>query len=117
MTQQPNILQIVERETRAYSIDSGGPDILGGPSLFCVVAILQGRIRREEALRATVWGPVDFTLFPGARCPGYSVPVQIGCETAARELRDLELDDLWHALRAYDPSVFKKLLQHYSIQP
>lgn len=116
MTQKPNLLQVVERNTRAFSVDSGGPDILGGPCLFCVVAIMQNRMKRDDALRATHWVCLDdFNPYPGAKCPSYSAPVRIACETASRECRDLELGELWNALHSNDPLKFAELCNHYSI--
>ena len=105
----------LQRESRDFCLESGGPDILDGGSLFCVVAIKRGLLSREHALATTNWVQPDFLPYPGAKCPSFSGPIRMARSRAFAENREFDLDDIWVALKESAPDQFGELCRRYAI--
>lgn len=113
-----SLIHQLELEVRKFAVDSGGPDILCGPSLFCVVAISDNRLSRTKALAATKWPQEiegDAYIYPGANTLGYSGPMQIAKSISIKANRDVTTADIWNSMCAYDPQQFHDLCDHYKV--
>jgi len=116
---QTKLIQALQSETRQFSTDAGGYDILDGCSLFAVVAIRRGLLSKSDALSLApdYERDTDFSPYPGAKCPSFTAPIRLALEHASVNNRELAIDDVWIAFQQYDVSQFRLLCDHYSIAP
>ena len=113
-----DLIGALEPESRAFALDSGGPDILDGGALFCAVAIRLNFMSREHALSLTRWADQDDVgpIAAGARCPSYTGPMKFAISQSRLEDRELTLEDIWFGLSQYQPEQFRMLCVHYGIE-
>ena len=112
-----DVPRTLEFQTRQFAVDSGGPDILMGGCLFCIVAIHQNRISRSLALSLTNWADEwhELDLYPGAKTPSFAGPMGLAKSIATDAVRDVSYGDVWTALEKYDSKQFLAHCEMYRI--